>query len=162
LYRFLDRAPPRHLVMVTGSESGGYHQFGLALTGKLAEQGLTLELRSTSGSRENLQRLTEGSADDQLRQIQSGTTRLLESSQLAGLESLGAIYHEPLWLFQRTGTGISRLTDLFEHRVSVGAEGGGTWAVISSLISQLGEHAGEQALATGQWQPLAAGASLKA
>src|SRR5690606_18551191 len=81
--------------------------------------------------------------------IQSGTTRLLESSQLAGLESLGAIYHEPLWLFQRRGTGISRLTDLFEHRVSVGAEGGGTWAVVSSLISQLGEHAGEQALAAG-------------
>lgn len=162
LFRFLDPAPPRHLVMVTGSESGGYHQFGLALRGKLAEQGLTLEVLSTSGSMENLQRLTEGSAEVQLGLIQSGTTRLLESSQLAGLESLGAIYHEPLWLFQRRGTGISRLTDLFEHRVSVGAEGGGTWAVVSSLISQLGEHAGEQALATGQWQQLAAGASLKA
>src|SRR5690606_30651712 len=103
-----------------------------------------------------------GSAEVQLGLIQSGTTRLLESSQLAGLESLGAIYHEPLWLFQRRGTGISRLTDLFEHRVSVGAEGGGTWAVVSSLISQLGEHAGEQALATGEGQQRAAGASLKA
>src|SRR5690554_1186796 len=75
LFRFLDPAPPRHLVMVTGSESGGYHQFGLALKGKLAGQGLTLEVLSTSGSMENLQRLTEGSAEVQLGLIQSGTTR---------------------------------------------------------------------------------------
>ena len=160
LFRFLDPAPPRHLVMATGGESGGYHQFGLQLKERLAEDGLELEVRSSSGSVENLQRLTEGRV--QLGLIQSGTTSLLESEQLEGLESLGAIYHEPLWLFQRRDAGISRLSDLDGRRVSVGSEGSGTWAVVRSIFSQLGGQLGEQNIASGDWQQLSGSASAKA
>ncbi|MFA5678830.1 MAG: TAXI family TRAP transporter solute-binding subunit [Pseudomonas sp.] len=162
LFRFLDPAPPRHLVMTTGGESGGYYQFGLALKERLAEDGLTLQVLSSDGSVDNLQRLTDGSGAVQLGLIQSGTTSLIEPHQREGLESLGAIYHEPLWLFQRRDAGISRLTDLLGRRVSVGSAGSGTWAVVHSVFSQLGEQTGEEDIANGTWQRLSSSASASA
>lgn len=162
LFRFLDPAPPRSLVMTTGGESGGYHQFGLALQKRLAEDGLLLELLPSKGSVENLQRLTDGSGAVQLGLIQSGTTSLLAPQQLEGLETLGAIYHEPLWLFQRRGAGISRLSDLHDRRVSVGSAGSGTWAVVRSVFDELGEQVGEEDVASGNWQRLSASASAEA
>lgn len=162
LFRFLDPAPPRTLVMTTGGQSGGYHHFALALQERLAEEGLTLELRTSSGSVDNLERLSDGTGAVQLGLIQSGTTSLVEPQRLKGLESLGAIYHEPLWLFQRRDAGISRLSDLQRRAVSVGSVGSGTWAVVRSVFNQLDEQAGTQDLADGNWQQLSGSASARA
>ena len=81
LFRFLDPAPPRVLVMTTGSEGGSYHRFGLAMQRELANQDLELQLRPSRGSLDNLQRLTDGSGEVQLGLIQSGTELLLEPGQ---------------------------------------------------------------------------------
>lgn len=162
LFHFLDPAPPRTLVMTTGGESGGYHGFALALKERLNEDGLTLELRTSSGSVENLKRLTDGSGEVQLGLIQSGTTDLLDAHQLNQLEGLAAIYHEPLWLFQRRDANISRLVDLQGRKVSVGSLGSGTWSVVRSVFSQLGEQAGEEDIAAGNWQRLSARDSANA
>jgi len=162
LFRFLDPAPPRTLVMTTGGESGGYHHFGLALKQRLAEEGLTLELRTSSGSVDNLERLSDGSGAVQLGLIQSGTTSLIEPQRLAGLESLGAIYHEPLWLFQKRDAGIARLSDLRGRQISVGSAGSGTWAVVRSVFNQLDGQAGEDELANGNWRQLPDSASARA
>lgn len=151
LFRFLDPAPPRQIAMVTGSEGGGYHQFGLALKDRLAEDGLTLELHTTRGSLDNLARLTADGSDVQLGLIQSGTTRLLERAELNRLEGLAALYHEPLWLFQRKGEDIERLSDLYGKRVAVGSEGSGTWAVVRSLFEARGDSARLQDLDGGNW-----------
>lgn len=152
LFRFLDPAPPRHVAMVTGAEGGGYHQFGLALKKRLAEDGLTLELHTTRGSLDNLARLTADSPDVQLGLIQSGTTRLLERAALKKLEGLAALYHEPLWLFQREGEQIRRLSDLYGKRVAIGNEGSGTFAVVRSLFEAQGDAARLQDLDAGNWR----------
>ncbi|MBL4834169.1 MAG: ABC transporter substrate-binding protein [Pseudomonas sp.] len=162
LFRFLDPAPPRHVAMVTGSEGGGYHQFGLALKERLAEDGLTLELHTSRGSLDNLARLTAGSPDVQLGLIQSGTTRLLERSELKRLEGLAALYHEPLWLFQREGEGIERLSDLYGKRVALGSEGSGTWAVVRSLFEAHGDSTRLQGLDAGNWVMMPGGAAATA
>ena len=91
LFRFLDPAPPRSLVMTTGGESGGYHQFGEALKKRLAREGLTLELRPSRGSMDNIQRLTDGSGEVQLGLIQSGVEQMADASQLAQLNGLAAL-----------------------------------------------------------------------
>jgi TRAP transporter TAXI family solute receptor len=162
LFRFLDPAPPRHIAMVTGGEGGGYHQFGLALKERLAEDGLTLELHTTRGSMDNLERLTADSPDVQLGMVQSGTTRLLERADLKKLEGLAALYHEPLWLFQRAGLQIERLSDLAGKRVAVGSEGSGTWAVVGSLFEARGDASRLQNLDGGNWQKLPGEAASEA
>lgn len=153
LFRFLDPAPPRTLTMTTGGKSGGYHQFGLALQQRLAKEGMTLELRTSKGSVDNLQRLTEPGSQVQLGLVQSGITRLVSPESLAGLASLGAIYHEPLWLFKRRGVELDRLSELPGHRVGVGSAGSGTWTVVNSVFEQFGLQPDEQLSETG-WQQL--------
>lgn len=101
LFRFLDPAPPRSVVMTTGAETGGYHQFGLALKERLAEEGLELTLIPSRGSLDNVERLTDGSGDVQLGIIQSGIEQFVDRRQREQLEGLATLYHEPLWLFQR-------------------------------------------------------------
>ena len=161
LFRFLDPAPPRTLVMTTGSEGGSYHHFALALEDRLEEEGLTLELRPSRGSIDNLERLTDGSGEVQIGLIQSGTSHVLNASQLSRLRGLAALYHEPLWLFQRSGLGVERLPDLYAHRVSVGEEGSGTLAVVRTLFSELADGARLQELNGGLWQALPAEAAAK-
>jgi TRAP transporter TAXI family solute receptor len=162
LFRFLDPAPPRHVAMVTGAEGGGYHQFGLAMKERLAEDGLTLELHTTRGSLDNLARLTADSPDVQLGLIQSGTTRLLERGALKRLEGLAALYHEPLWLFQQEGEQIQRLSDLNGKRVAVGSEGSGTYAVVRSLFQTQGTPAQFEGMDGGNWQMLSSDAAASA
>jgi TRAP transporter TAXI family solute receptor len=162
LFRFLDPAPPRTLVMTTGPETGGYHQFGLALKERLAEEGLELQLRTSRGSVDNIEHLTDGSDAVQLGIIQSGTEQLVERRQRDRLEGLATLYHEPLWLFQRTDTGIRRLTDLVGRRVSLGSEGSGTWAVVRSLFQVQGDTASWESQGDGQWQSLAGRAAADA
>lgn len=162
LVRYLDPAPPRHLVMTTGSETGGYHQFGLSLQRELKAQGLDLELRTSRGSLDNLDRLTDGSGDVQLGLIQSGTEKLLPADQRQQLLGLAALYHEPLWLFQRKESDIQNLSDLSDKRVSVGSEGSGTWAVVHGLFEQQQDVARLDSLNGGLWVQQGASASAAA
>ena len=126
LFRFLDPAPPRTLVMTTGAENGGYHQLGLALQERLEREGLRLELRPSRGSLDNLQRLVSDRPEVQIGLVQSGTSQLLEPAQRQRLSSLAALYREPLWLFQSSVLNVRRLTDLEDLRIGVGDEGSGT------------------------------------
>ncbi|MFO7703798.1 MAG: TAXI family TRAP transporter solute-binding subunit [Halopseudomonas sp.] len=182
LFRFLDPAPPRSVVMTTGAETGGYHQFGLALKERLAEEGLELQLMPSRGSLDNVERLTDGSGDVQLGIIQSGIEQFVDRRQRDQLEGLATLYHEPLWLFQRqaaepistpdsvrgaqsgadTNTEIRRLTDLVGRRVSLGSEGSGTWAVVRSLFEVQGDMASWHSQGNGQWQSLAGRAAADA
>lgn len=161
LFRFLDPAPPRTLVMATGSESGGYHQFGLALKQRLATEGLTLELQTSKGSVDNLRRLTASQSPVQMGLIQSGITTQVDPTSLSGLASLGAIYHEPLWLFKRRDAGVEQLADVPGQRVGVGNVGSGTWAVVGNLFEQFGLAPDEQ-LVSGSWQQLTDSAAAQA
>lgn len=162
LIRYLDPAPPRVLVMSTGSETGGYHRFGLALQERLAEQGLTLELRSSRGSLDNLQHLLDPDSPVSIALVQSGTSLLLTPTEQRRLVGLAALYHEPLWLFQRKGLEITHLDDLRSLKVSVGSEGSGTWAVVRSLFQARDDESRLLELNGGAWQALAGRASLDA
>ena len=162
LFRFLDPAPPRVLVMTTGSEGGSYHRFGLAMQRELAKQDLELQLRPSRGSLDNLQRLTDGSGEVQLGLIQSGTELLLEPGQRNQLIGLSALYHEPLWLFQRQGVDITRLSDLQDKRVAVGSEGSGTWAVLRGLFEQRQDGSRLDLLNNGLWRKMGSSAATDA
>lgn len=162
LFRFLDPAPPKVLVMTTGSESGSYHQFGLAMQQELAKQNLELQLRPSRGSLDNLKRLTDGSGEAQLGLIQSGTEQLLAPAQRSQLIGLAALYHEPLWLFQRQDVNITQLSDLQDKRVAVGSEGSGTWAVLKGLFEQRQDGARLELLNNGLWRKMGSAAAADA
>ncbi len=53
----------------------------------------------------------------------------------AGLESLGAVFNEPVWIFLRAASGIQRVSDLRGRRVAIGPEGSGTRVLALALLA---------------------------
>jgi len=131
--RYVDPAPPRKIVMATGAAGGAYRQFGERYKEALAREGLTVELRETSGSVENLRLLAAGAADVAF--VQTGVAA--EEAGRAKLQSLASLGFEPLWIFYR-GDPVLRLGDLRGRRLAIGDEGSGTRALAQRVLQDNG------------------------
>lgn len=135
VYHFVDPAPPNRLVMSTGEEYSDLHIFGKRYQRILERDGVQLELRTSAGAVENLQRLRDEATEVDAAFVQDG----LHNDQDDGtLVSLGSLYYEPLWVFYRGKQDLTRLTQLAGKRVSIGREGGGTRRIALQLLNQSG------------------------
>jgi uncharacterized protein len=151
LFYFVAPPPPMSASMATGSEGGGYRAFAEKLKGELAKQGFELTLQPSAGSRDNLQRLLADDPQVQIALVQSGLERQLGSADRERLESLGAVYQEPLWLFLRADLDFQALADLRPLRVALGGVGSGTRAASEALLAANGITAEQY---PGGWQAL--------
>lgn len=131
-YQFVDPAPPKKIVISTGDQSGAYYLFAQRYREKLAENGIELEVRTSAGSIENLELLSDPSSDIDLAFVQGGTGT--EVATAAELSAIGSLYFEPLWVFYRAEHTIKRLPDLQGKRVAIGPKGSGTRAVALALM----------------------------
>jgi TRAP transporter TAXI family solute receptor len=131
----MDPFPPRRIVVATGQPDGTYDALGREYQRRLRREGLTVELRRTAGSVENVTLLQRGEADVAF--VQGGIYQPAEDPQRR-LRGMAAIYREPLWIFYR-GTPIGdRLASLADRRLSIGAPGSGTEAVARALFDAVG------------------------
>lgn len=133
-YQFVDPAPPSGIVLATGEDGGAYQSFGKQYADILARNGISVELKTTAGSVENLELLASDSGVD-LAFVQSG---LAQGNAAPGVMALGSLYFEPLWLFVRDEFQLKHLSDLAGARITVGTEGSGTRAVGLSLLAANG------------------------
>jgi len=64
-YQFVGPSPPKHIVIATGMKEGAYYAYGKAYSDIFAREGVTLEVKSTAGSVENIRLLEaeSGSVD---------------------------------------------------------------------------------------------------
>ena len=132
-YQFVQPAPPDRIVMSTGRKDGAYYLFAQKYRDVLARSGITLEIRTSAGSLENVERVDKGEVD--IAFVQGGT---YPSKYRQHLLSLGSMYYEPLWVFYRSRTQVSRIIDLNGKRIAVGEEGSGTRAVAELLLKENG------------------------
>ena len=132
---FVTPAPPRRIVIATGSQDGAYYQFGLRYQKLLARDGIVLDVRVTSGSVENVRLLKEPAGDVNVAFVQGGVLATEESDELL---SLGTLYLEPIWVFTRAGIGGQDIAGLVGKRVAVGPEGSGTRALAERLLTANG------------------------
>jgi TRAP-type uncharacterized transport system substrate-binding protein len=149
-YQFVEPAPPREFAIANGRPDGAYHLFARQYSEILAREEVTLKVLSTAGSVENLSLLESGSEGVQVALVQGGIPAPADGG---GLESLGSLYYEPLWVFSRQ-PNVARLSDLRSGRLAVGELGSGSRTLASSLLedngvdgdnSQLLEFAGNAA-----------------
>ncbi len=129
--RFIEPAPPTKIAISTASEAGNYFATGRKYAEILKKSGVTLGVRPSAGSPENVKRLLDPASGVQVALLQGGTTNTQESP---GIVSLGRIYLEPMWVFYRGDAVIDRLTDLKGRRLIVGVEGSGTRALATTLL----------------------------
>lgn len=132
---FVEPPPPRRLVMAGGGRGGAYHRFAVLYAEELRREGLTLEIRDTAGSVENLKLLGDDKSGVSLAIVQSGVAGETQGEKVF---ALGSLYREPLWLFHRAEKPVGRLGDLKGARIGVGADGSGTQAVTLRMLAANG------------------------
>ncbi len=133
--QFVDPPPPKVATLATGDLGGRYRQFGEALQRELAGSGLEIELRSTTGSAENLALLADRESGVSLGIVQSG---LASRETHPNLRGLAVLFHEPIWVFIREAAGVTSLRDLEGRAVAVGKPGSGTLPVAHALLKSAG------------------------
>jgi TRAP transporter TAXI family solute receptor len=133
--------PPKVIELATGFPNGLYHQFGQRLKRELAEQGVTLKLKTTGGTRDNLALLNDPNSGIDFAMIQGGVADL---SQYPNLVSIAGVFYEPVWVwyrepaFKSDGGRLDLLSQLKGKRVSIGSEGSGTLALTGELLQASG------------------------
>jgi TRAP transporter TAXI family solute receptor len=136
-YQFVAPEPPRRITISTGGESGAYHAYAQRYAALLAAKGITLEVRTSAGSHQNLERLEKGEAEVAF--VQGGVVAHARGEDDADddpgpLRSLGSVSYEPVWVFYRGERRISKLHELAGQRIAVGEEGSGIRGLALQLL----------------------------
>jgi TRAP transporter TAXI family solute receptor len=132
-YHFVQPAPPRHIVIATGSKDGAYYYYGRIYRDLMAREGIDVTLVDTAGSIANVDLLNGGKADVAF--VQGGTR---SDDGHTSLRSLASLYFEPIWVFVQKDAPIARLADLRGRRVAVDGEGSGTRVMALQLLADIG------------------------
>ena len=131
VYYFVDPFPPRRISIGCGPPEGANFIFAKAYREILSREGITLDLRTTAGSAENLKLLGAKSGGIDIAFVQGSMKSLAQNTDLV---SLGSLFFEPLWIFHRNGLALRRIPDMKGLRLGVGEEGGGTKILTMRLL----------------------------
>jgi hypothetical protein len=132
-YRYVGAPPPHVIRIAAGAENGAYHAFAQQYAHLLAGDGITLEVIPTAGTVDNLELLRRGEVS--LALVQGGCAR---EADRAGLQSLGSLFLEAVWVFTPRASPIRRLNELVGKRVAVGPSGSGTQLLAKQLLGANG------------------------
>jgi TRAP transporter TAXI family solute receptor len=127
--------PPRTVTLATGPEGGSYAEIGERYRAILARSGVVLKLEPTAGSVENLTKLRDRRSGVSAGFVIAGLSSAKEAPEL---ETLGTIFYEPLWLFERASARGLAVEGLAGKRASFGSEGSGTRALTRDLLALAG------------------------
>ena len=130
-YRFVRPAPPGSFVISTGNVAGAYHLFAGRYRDLLAKEKIRVELRPSTGSIDNLKRLTDPESGVDVALVQGG---IATPDKDYGLVSLAALYYEPLWIFYHDDNPLTLLSQLSGKRIAAGPEGSGTRVLVSNVL----------------------------
>ncbi|MBU3603546.1 TAXI family TRAP transporter solute-binding subunit [Polynucleobacter sp. AP-Kaivos-20-H2] len=151
IWWYADPPPPRHVLMANGSPGSSYEDLGKKYVEFFKAKGITLELVTTTGAQENIDRLSDRDDPVQVAFVQAGVGH---SKEVTGIQSLGAIAYDPIWLFYRGPELKSTESDtvgvVLQHfankKISVGIEGSGTYAQSTKILKAAGYEKGVQVL----------------
>ena len=148
---YADPPPPRHVVMATGQPGGSYDTLGKKYAAFFEKKGITLELLPTKGAEENVAHLVNRKDPVQAAFVQAGA---FHPHEVTGVESLGTISYDPIWLFYR-GPEMkandfqavkARASFFMNSRMSVGVKGSGTYAQAMHILKANGFQEGSHFL----------------
>ncbi len=142
------------IVMTAGAEGGIYMTFARRYADALANEGITLDIRGSSGAVENYQRLKDAASEYDIGLVQSGTGN---AEDAPNLQTLASVSFEPIWIFYRNGQPLDRLSQLAGKKIGVGQPGSGLRTVMLSLLAMHGIGAN-----TAQIEELSATAASQA
>lgn len=138
--------PPRSIELATGFPTGLYQKFGEKLQTELAREGVSLKLRTTGGTSDNLALLSNPDSGVDFAMVQGGVADL---SQHPNFVSIAGVFYEPVWVWYRESSfpnesgRLGLLSQLKGKRISIGNEGSGTLSLASQLLEASGLTLGD-------------------
>jgi len=132
-YHYVRPAPPDTIVITAGPAGSIFVGHAEKYRDILARNGITLEILTSAGSLENLQRLRDPAVRVDVGFVQVGTP-YEAGDEAESLMSLGSVFRQPLAVFYRADLPIQRLSDLHGRRVAIGPEGSGTRFLALALL----------------------------
>ena len=154
MLNYMQPAPPTRIVLSTGGQSGAYYAFAKRYEKVLDRAGIKLDIKTSAGSIENLKRLQDERSGVDAAFLQGG---IASTKTAPTLQSVGRLFHEPLWIFYRGNETLDRLSQLAGKRLAIGPEGSGT----RQLALQVLEPSGVSA-ASATFLPLGGAEATKA
>jgi TRAP transporter TAXI family solute receptor len=128
---FVEPPPPRTIVIASGAHDGAYYRYAQEYAKALQKEGISVEVRETAGSVENLDLLGKDGSGVSIAIVQSGVA---SPEQVGLFNALGSLYREPLWVFYRGDQPLERLGQLAGKRIGIGPIGSGTHAIATRLL----------------------------
>jgi uncharacterized protein len=140
-WRYLQPAPPNHVIIATGSKEGVYYAMALKYADFFADNGITLEVRETAGSAENFKLLsaprgTTPGGDVDIAIVQGGSSP--PPDQIPHLQAVAGIYYEPVLVFTRGLRQPTQLSQLAGKKIAIGTPGSGVRVVAEMLLNEAG------------------------
>ena len=138
--------PPRSIELATGFPTGLYQKFGEKLQTELAREGVSLKLRTTGGTSDNLALLSNPDSGVDFAMVQGGVADL---SKHPNFVSIAGVFYEPVWVWYRESSfpnesgRLGLLSQLKGKRISIGNEGSGTLSLASQLLEASGLTLGD-------------------
>ncbi|MFJ4966264.1 NMT1/THI5 like protein [Streptomyces sp. ADI96-02] len=136
-----ERAPSGSLTFSTGVPTGVYQRYGERLEDALARDmpRVSIRLRTSEGSQQNLARVAAGEADFTIATADAVATYLRAGKPGAErLRGCVRLYDDYVQLVVPRGAGIESVADLRGKRVGVGQEGSGVRLVADRLMTAAG------------------------
>ncbi len=168
---FAFSTPARRIVVATGPENSTFarsaEKYRPGIEGKKDDPahpvtGVTLELRTTQGSQDNLDTLRnpaskvdvgfvlsrvalasepagpKGDPEAERKAKEWRDKKASDEAKNAGLVSLGCVAYQPLFIFYRSETPLHLLSDFSGKRLSIGAPGGAANTMATTLLDANG------------------------
>ena len=128
---FIKPAPPKSFVFSAGAEGGAYYRYAQEYKKILARDGITLDIKPSAGSLQNLTRMRGATPEASAGFVQGGTTLPEDSNNLL---SIGRMFYELVWVFHRLPAETNQLSQLRGKRIAVGPAGSGTNQLVTQLL----------------------------
>jgi hypothetical protein len=132
---FFQSAPPNTLTISSGPQDSYFHKTAIRYAKILEKSGVKVNVLTSDGSLQNLERLLDPKSKVDLAFLQAGITD--KNTNVDDLVSLGGITNQPLMVFYR-GKTIELLSELAGKTIAIGPEGSGTHKIALKILAANG------------------------
>lgn len=132
---FAQPAAPKVIDLFAGPKGTTYYAYAERYAAFLAKRGVTVRIRKTQGSIENLQLLAQEEVPAAAFALSGVDKRMQGVEGIEELESLGCLSFQPFWMFVREGSDLESTQDLVGRRVALGQSETDTRAIASLALA---------------------------
>ncbi len=131
-------APPGKVVILGGAKDSSFEMTAQRYAKLIEAHGIKVQVITTDGSLENLERLLDKKQTADVGLVQTGLT---DDDHAPGLVSLGTMYVQPMLVLYRGAKTVDQLTQLKGKRIAIGPDGSGTQVLATKMLKENGMDA---------------------